>query len=71
MVEASPNASKCDFHSGVFGVTGIGFSITRQIVAKPNGEINCESKQDVGRRFWVDIPISSKQLETDVSSPLV
>jgi len=42
--------------------TGIGLSIAQQIVEKLDGEIGFESEQDVGSRFWVDIPISARQI---------
>jgi signal transduction histidine kinase/CheY-like chemotaxis protein len=44
--------------------TGVGLSITRQIVEKLGGQIGFESEQGRGSHFWVDIPISSKQAET-------
>ena len=43
--------------------TGIGLSITQQIVEKLGGHIGFESEQGRGSHFWVDIPLSSKQLE--------
>ena len=42
--------------------TGIGLSIAQQIVEKLDGEIGFESEQDVGSRFWVNIPISARQI---------
>jgi CheY-like chemotaxis protein len=45
--------------------SGIGLSIAQQIVEKLDGEIGFESEQDVGSRFWVDIPISGKQSELE------
>ena len=47
--------------------SGIGLSITRQIVDKLGGRIGFESEQDVGSRFWVEIPISNKQMEKEVT----
>jgi CheY-like chemotaxis protein/two-component sensor histidine kinase len=43
--------------------TGIGLSITRQIVEKLGGQIGFESEQGRGSHFWVDIPLSSEQAE--------
>ena len=43
--------------------TGIGLSITQQIVEKLGGHIGFESEQGRGSHFWVDIPLSNKQLE--------
>jgi len=46
--------------------TGIGLSITRQIVDMLGGKIGFESEQDAGSRFWVDIPISSTKSKLEV-----
>ena len=43
--------------------TGIGLSITRQIVEKLGGHVGFESEQGSGSHFWVDIPLSSGPLE--------
>ncbi len=43
--------------------TGIGLSITQQIVEKLGGHVGFESEQGRGSHFWVDIPLSNKQLE--------
>jgi CheY-like chemotaxis protein len=45
--------------------TGIGLSITRQIVEKLGGQIGFESEQGRGSHFWVDIPLSSEQASLD------
>ena len=45
--------------------TGIGLSITQQIVEKLGGHIGFESEQGRGSHFWVDIPLSSKLVEQD------
>jgi signal transduction histidine kinase/CheY-like chemotaxis protein len=47
--------------------TGIGLSISRQLVDLLGGEIGFESEPDVGSRFWVDIPVSSKQAELEAT----
>ena len=41
--------------------SGIGLSITRQIVEMLKGDIGFESMQDEGSTFWVDIPLSNQQ----------
>jgi len=41
--------------------TGIGLSITRQIVEMLGGQIGFESSEGKGSTFWVDIPMSVKQ----------
>ena len=43
--------------------TGIGLSITQQIVEKLGGHIGFESEQGSGSHFWVDIPLSSKTVD--------
>jgi signal transduction histidine kinase/CheY-like chemotaxis protein len=43
--------------------TGIGLSITQQIVEKLGGHIGFESEQGQGSHFWVDIPLSSKTVD--------
>jgi signal transduction histidine kinase/ActR/RegA family two-component response regulator len=45
--------------------TGIGLSITRQIVEKLGGQIGFESEQGRGSHFWVDIPLSNEQAGDD------
>ena len=51
--------------------TGIGLSITQQIVEKLGGHIGFESEQGRGSHFWVDIPLSSKQIDQDLSGELI
>ena len=48
--------------------TGIGLSITQQIVEKLGGHIGFESEQGRGSHFWVDIPLSNKQVVPDDAS---
>jgi len=48
--------------------TGIGLSISRQIVEKLDGHIGFESEYNVGSCFWVDIPISSERTELEEDS---
>jgi signal transduction histidine kinase/CheY-like chemotaxis protein len=48
--------------------TGIGLSITQQIVEKLGGHIGFESEQGTGSHFWVDIPLSNKQINPDDAS---
>ena len=51
--------------------TGIGLSITQQIMEKLGGHIGFESEQGSGSHFWVDIPLSNKQIDQDVSDEVV
>jgi len=51
--------------------TGIGLSITQQIVEKLGGHIGFESEQGRGSHFWVDIPLSNKQIDPEASEELV
>jgi signal transduction histidine kinase/ActR/RegA family two-component response regulator len=48
--------------------TGIGLSISRQIVEKLDGHIGFESEYNTGSCFWVDIPLCSEQIEVEVDS---
>jgi signal transduction histidine kinase/ActR/RegA family two-component response regulator len=41
--------------------SGIGLSITRQIVEMLKGDVGFESIEDEGSTFWVDIPLSNRQ----------
>ena len=50
--------------------TGIGLSITQQIVEKLGGHIGFESEQGRGSHFWVDIPLSKKQIDPAASEEL-
>ena len=45
--------------------TGIGLSISEQIIEKLEGHIGFESEYNVGSCFWVDIPLSSQQTEIE------
>ena len=38
--------------------TGIGLTITKQIIGKLGGRVGFESEEDKGSTFWVDIPVS-------------
>ena len=43
--------------------TGIGLTITRQIIELLGGKIGYESDEGKGSIFWVDVPISNRQLD--------
>ncbi len=51
--------------------TGIGLSIAQQIVEKLGGHIGFESEQGRGSHFWVDIPLSNKEVEPSEGEGLV
>ncbi|MBT6289033.1 MAG: ATP-binding protein, partial [Rhodospirillaceae bacterium] len=38
--------------------TGIGLTITKQIIELLGGEIGIESEAGAGASFWIDLPIS-------------
>jgi CheY-like chemotaxis protein len=44
--------------------TGIGLSITRQLVELMDGAIDCASIEGEGTTFWFDLPISVQRRET-------
>ncbi len=51
-----------------FGGTGLGTTISRELVDLMNGEIGVESVVDVGTTFWFEIPfIASSAQETSIS----
>lgn len=44
--------------------TGIGLTITKQLVEVLGGEIGYQSEVDKGSTFWIDVPISHEQAPT-------
>jgi signal transduction histidine kinase/ActR/RegA family two-component response regulator len=49
--------------------TGIGLTITKQLVEKMNGTIDCESLVGKGSIFYVEFPVSKKTpMETEIKS---
>ena len=53
--------------SGAIEGTGIGLTITQQIIDLLNGQIGFESEVDKGSTFWIDVPIGDQTNEVDVS----
>jgi len=57
--------------------TGIGLTITKQIIESMGGEIAFRSSEGKGSKFWLDLltvvgvssPLQEKRLHTDLSSP--
>lgn len=45
--------------------TGIGLTITRQIVELLEGKIDLESEVDIGSTFWVELPLSNEQTASE------
>lgn len=45
--------------------TGIGLTITRQLIEKMNGEMGVDSVKDAGSTFWFSLPLSQQQPSSD------
>jgi signal transduction histidine kinase/ActR/RegA family two-component response regulator len=52
---------RLDMEAGAIEGTGIGLTITKQIIELLGGHIGFESVEDKGSTFWVDVPMSEKQ----------
>lgn len=53
----------------VFGGTGLGLTITRQLVVSMGGAISVHSVPREGTKFTVSLPVESVRLSTGVSTP--
>jgi|GEM_PF-621107 len=45
--------------------TGIGLTISKQIIELLGGQIGYESRIDKGSTFWIDVPLSIKQVDVE------
>ncbi|WP_247869981.1 ABC transporter substrate-binding protein [Methylophaga sp. SB9B] len=48
-------------NSGIEG-TGVGLIVTQRLIKAMDGHIGFESKENVGSRFWVELPITNQTL---------
>ena len=57
-------------NTGIEG-TGIGLSITKQLIERMDGAIGCESEVDKGSTFWLELPGEAVDapMATDTSAP--
>ncbi len=51
-----------------YGGTGLGLTITKQIIVMLGGNIQYESKEKIGSRFWFTIPITLPEHDTSYDS---
>ncbi len=59
--------SRLGRESGEIEGTGIGLSITRQLIELLNGRIGFESKENIGSTFWVDFPITALDYDAEIA----
>lgn len=52
---------------GVVEGTGIGLSLTRRLVELMDGSLGYVSRPGEGSCFWIDVPVSTRQVQPDVA----